>query len=535
MFNPTLVHKYLTLSAEKYPGKEALICGEERWTYKAIDQYSNQLANVLVNMGLTRQDRVIVFLDNSPETVISLYGILKAGGIFVILNSSIKTKKLSYILQDSGATILITHTNKANVVEAALNDLTKPCQVIWIGNPSYSFKNLYHHSLFWNSLFQTPNSIYEFSQHGKLNNNDQSCIDQDLATLIYTSGSTGEPKGVMSSHYNMISAARSIIQYLENTPDDIILNVLPLSFDYGLYQVIMAFMFGGAVVLEKSFLYPAKILERIKKEQVTGFPMVPTIVSFLLKMQNLRNYDFGSLRYVTNTAAALPVEHIRKLSLLLPHVKLYSMYGLTECKRVSYLPPEELDKRPSSVGKAIPNTEVFIVDEAGREVGPGEIGELVIRGANVMCGYWNSPELTAKTFRQGLHPGERFLHSGDFFKRDEEGFLYFIGRKDDMIKIKGERVSPKEIENVLYEMKGVRGAAVIGVPDEILGQAIKAFIMLTPGVHMTKREVLKHCTTHLESFMVPKYVEFIKELPVTPNGKIDKKALREKNGSITSL
>ncbi|NIQ14724.1 MAG: AMP-binding protein, partial [Candidatus Dadabacteria bacterium] len=342
-----------------------------------------------------------------------------------------------------------------------------------------------------------------------------------------TSGSTGDPKGVMSTHHSMISAARSIIQYLENTPDDIIINVLPLSFDYGLYQVIMAVMFGGTVVLEKSFLYPIRILERIKKEKITGFPIVPTIVGFLLKMQSLTKYDLSSLRYITNTGAALPEEHIKKLRLLLPQAKIYSMFGLTECKRVSYLPPDEIDRKPLSVGKAIPNCEVFIVDEMANEVGPGEIGELVIRGSNVMSGYWNAPELTGNVFRNGNYPGERVLYSGDYFQKDEEGYLYFLGRKDDLIKTKGERVGPKEVEGVICQIEGIIEAAVIGVPDEILGQAIKAFVVSYPSINISEKDVLKHCANNLEIFMVPKYVEFVKELPKTPNGKIDKKTLKD--------
>jgi acyl-CoA synthetase (AMP-forming)/AMP-acid ligase II len=346
-----------------------------------------------------------------------------------------------------------------------------------------------------------------------------------LATIIYTSGSTGEPKGVMSAHYNMVSATRSITQYLENVEDDIILNVLPLSFDYGLYQVLMGFFFGGTVVLEKSFLYPYKILEKVIQEKVTGFPLVPTMAALLLQMEDLSKFDLRSLRYVTNTAAALPVVYIRKLQAMLPHVKMFSMYGLTECKRVSYLPPDQLDRRPESVGIAIPNEEVLVVDDDGNEVPSGHVGELVIKGSNVMQGYWNAPEETAKRFRPGRYRGEALLFSGDLFKRDEEGFLYFVGRKDDMIKTKGERVSPKEIENALCELEGVAEAAVVGIPDEMIGQAIKAFIVPKKEASLTEKLVIAHCTKNLEPFMIPKYVEFRESLPKSANGKIDKKAL----------
>jgi acyl-CoA synthetase (AMP-forming)/AMP-acid ligase II len=232
------------------------------------------------------------------------------------------------------------------------------------------------------------------------------------------------------------------------------------------------------------------------------------------------------MRYMTNTAAALPVEHIRRLRALFARVRLYSMYGLTECKRVSYLPPEELDRRPASVGKAIPNCEVFIVDEEGRRAAPGQAGELVIRGPNVMQGYWNAPELTARTFRPGFYPDDRLLYTGDLFRMDADGFLYFLGRKDDMIKTKGERVSPREIENALCAMEGIAEAAVIGVPDEVFGEAVEAFVVLKPGIQITEKSVRKHCAGQLEPFLVPRRVKILSELPRTPNGKVDKKALR---------
>ncbi|MEX1352289.1 MAG: AMP-binding protein, partial [Desulfobacterales bacterium] len=351
-------------------------------------------------------------------------------------------------------------------------------------------------------------------------------IDLDLATIIYTSGSTGEPKGVMSAHYNVVAAATSIATYLENVENDIILSALPLSFDYGLYQILMAFLFGGTVVLEKSFVYPYKVLERLIEEKATGFPIVPTMLALLLQIEDLGKFDFSSLRYISNTAAALPVAHIKKLRALFPQVNIYSMYGLTECKRVSYLPPKDIDRRPGSVGIPMPNEEVFVVDENGKELEPGEIGELVVRGSNVMQGYWNAPEETALRFRPGRYRGDAMLYTGDLFKKDEEGFLYFVARKDDMIKTKGERVSPKEIENTLCELDGVAEAAVIGVPDDIYGQAVKAFIVAKKNIELTEKTVMNYCLKNLEPFMVPKYLEIRDSLPKSPSGKIDKKQLK---------
>lgn len=524
-FDPTLVHEWLRRSARRFPDKTALICGRQHWTYKALDQRSDHLAAALINTGVNRADRVVVLMDNSVETVISLYGILKAGGVFIILAGSLKAAKLRYILENSGANVLITHTSKAKVVSEALNEGSADRKVIWVGQESRIPKEMSQFSLSWDEIFSDfDDKIIDV----KRDNSFPRCIDVDLATLIYTSGSTGEPKGVMSTHHNMISAARSIIQYIDNVEGDIVLDVLPLSFDYGLYQVIMAFMFGGTVVLEKSFLYLHSVLERITEEKVTGFPIVPTIVAMLLKLQDLKKYDFRTLRYMTNTGAALPVGHIQKLRQMFPHVTMISMFGLTECKRVSYLPPEELDRIPSSVGKAMPNCEVFVVDEDGRQVAPGETGELIIRGSNVMQGYWADPEITARTYRDGQYPSCRILHSGDYFRQDEQGFLYFLGRKDDMIKSKGERISAKELENTISGMEGVAEVAIIGVPDEILGQAIKAYIVPGPGVELAEKQVLKYCAANMETFMVPKYVEFMDSLPKTPNGKIDKKHLKAK-------
>jgi long-chain acyl-CoA synthetase len=501
----TLLHEFFGRSVRKYPSKVALVCGKERWTYAALDTSSGRLAHFLAGLGVRRGDRVAVLLDNSSECVISLYGILKSAGVFVILNGSMKSKKLAHILRDSGARVLITHTTKVDVVSHAISRVRSVENVIWVGNADFSsswgVSGVENHA-FSAIMAQT----FSAAKPAPSSN-----IDLDLASLIYTSGSTGEPKGVMCSHASMVSVARSIIKYLGNTEEDVILDVLPLSFDYGLYQVLMAFIFGGTVVLESTFVYLHPLLDRIGQERVTG----------------LQKYNLSSLRYVTNTAAALPVDHIRQIRALLSHVQFFSMYGLTECKRVSYMPPEELDNRPSSVGKPIPNCEAFVVKEDGSRAGPGEIGELVVRGSNVMGGYWNSPELSASTFRPGKYPGEKVLYTGDLFRSDEEGFLYFVGRKDDMIKTRGERVSPKEVECALCELEGIIEAAVVGVPDEVLGQAVKAFVVTSSENSLSEKAVIKHCMQNLEHFMVPKYVACLPELPTTPNGKVDKRALLE--------
>ena len=507
-----LVNNFLEESARRYPDKIALITPDGRYTYREIDEMANKITHSLLTEGLVKGERVAIFMDNSVEVVVSLFGVLKTGGIFLIVNPTTKSEKLTYILNNCRASVVISSMPKLSVLKEATCD-TPSVKIIYLAGDNIPSREVFAKKTFPLREIFSCNNGHKPNSH---------MIDLDLATIIYTSGSTGNPKGVMMTHLNMVSAANSITQYLENTPSDIILNVLPLSFDYGLYQVLMGFKVGATVIIEKTFLYPYKVIDTILKEKVTGFPIVPTISAILLQMEDIKRQDFAHLRYISNTAAALPVIHIQKLREFFPKTKLYSMYGLTECKRVSYLPPEQLDIRPTSVGKGMPNTEVYIVDEDGKKVGPGVIGELVVRGSNVMRGYWEMPNETTKKLKPCPNSGDMVLHSGDLFKMDEDGYLYFIARKDDIIKSRGEKVSPKEVENILYEIDGVVEAAVVGVKDEVLGEAIKAYVVLKEGITLTEKDILRFCSRHLEEFMVPKYIEFSKELPKTSTGKIKK-------------
>jgi NAD+ synthetase len=505
------VESFLENSAARFPDKTALVCGSRRLSYQELDQSANRLAHSLAGRGVERDDRVVVYLENSVEAVAAVFGILKAGGVFAVVNPTTKAAKLEYILNNCRATAVLTDRARLETLRACAD--TPFLRAVWVAGLDAAEAD---------SRAIPLDPVLEQGEGGE--HPPRRGIDIDLAALIYTSGSTGRPKGVMLTHHNIVSAATSITTYLENTPDDIILNVLPLSFDYGLYQALMAFLVGGTLVLERSFGYPHAVLQTILRERVTGFPIVPTICAILLQM-DLRKYGLPSLRYLTNTAAALPVDHIRRLQESLPHVRIFSMYGLTECKRVSYLPPEQLAVRPGSVGRGMPNEEVFLVDDAGRRLPPGSTGELVVRGSNVMQGYWELPAETDRMLRPGRYPAERLLYTGDLFRSDEEGYLYFLGRKDDIIKTRGEKVSPKEIEEVLHELEAVAEAAVIGVPDPVLGQAIRAVIRVKPGHALSAQEVLSHCARRLEDFMVPKAVEFREELPTTSSGKVAKREL----------
>jgi len=488
------VESFLLESARRFPGKTALVCGPARLSYRELAARAASFAAHLQKQGVARGDRVVVFLHNSPEAVIAVFGALMAGAVFSVVNPGTKADKLAYILNHCTAKALVTEPRLADVAAAA-RELA----------PAVA------------ALLLTP---FPFGEAPVRANPG---IDLDLAMIVYTSGSTGFPKGVTMTHANIVAAATSITTYLQGSPDDVVLSVLPLAFDYGLYQALMCARVGATLVLEKSFTYPAVVLEKLKSERVSGFPLVPTLAAMLLQMKHLAPGMFPDLRYLTNTAAALPRAHIERLRDLFPQAKLFSMYGLTECKRCTYLPPEQLALRPESVGIAIPGTEAYVVDELGERVPPGTIGELVIRGAHVMKGYWADEEASARVLKPGPYPWEKVLYTGDLFRTDEEGYLYFVGRKDDIIKTRGEKVSPKEVENVLYELPGIREAAVIGVPDPVLGQAVKAIVAADEG--LTERDVIRHCAARLEDFMVPAMVEFRGQLPKSENGKIARKEL----------
>lgn len=511
-----LVQDLLSRSAQKFPDKQALVAGSRRLTWKELDQEASRFAHALLEAGIEYQDRIAVILDNSAEAVISIWGVLRAGGTFVVINSSTKGRKTSYILNNCRVSAVVTHRNKLRTIGDALKTTPSLKAVFVVAARDTEAENSRIRYLQWDqSLSSQPDSPP-----------DNPTIDIDLAALIYTSGTTGNPKGVMLTHRNIIAASTSITTYLKNTADDIILSVLPLSFDYGLYQALMTAQFGGTLVLEKSFAYPFAIVEQLQREKVTGFPVVPTIASILLQMKELQPETFAGVRYVTNTAAALPERHIRGLQTLFCNADIYSMYGLTECKRVSYLPPGDLSRKPTSVGKGMPNVQVYLVDENGEVIRtPHVVGELVVRGANVMKGYWELPRETSERLKPGRHPWERVLHTGDLFRLDEEGYLYFVSRKDDIIKSRGEKVSPKEVEAVLYEVDDVTEAAVVGVPDSILGEAIKAYIVLKPDSAKTEKEILAHCRRNLEDFMIPSEIIMLSSLPKTSTGKITKKDL----------
>ncbi len=509
---PRLLHDSLTLSAAAFPDKTAVVEGQGTITYGELRDQALRLANALQALGVKRGDRVALFLENSLETVVGIYGALYAGAAFMVVNPQTKQDKLEYMLNDSAAAAIVSDARLYRLAEQAAPSAPSLRALIKTGEASDA-------SLSLEGLL---------AAHGPTPVN-VGVIPLDMAALVYTSGSTGNPKGVMLSHQNMVFAQGSLVEYLRLSADDRILNLLPLAFDYGLYQALMTVHLGATLILEKTFAFPAAIVKRVIDERVTVFPGVPTVFATLLSLHRNSPISMPSVRRFTNTAAHLPDEYVPGLLEMSPHALIYKMYGLTECKRVCYLEPELVLSKPMSVGKAIPGTETYLLDDAGNEVPAGETGVLYVRGPHVMMGYWNLPKETAHMLKEGKYPGERVLCTHDFFRKDEDGFLYFMGRSDDIIKSRGEKVSPVEVENMLATISGVREAAVIGVPDELLGQAVRAYVVLDSGVEYTEQAFKREALARLESFMVPRDIVFVDDLPKTATGKVRKKSLIEQS------
>jgi long-chain acyl-CoA synthetase len=506
----------LRRAAATAPGREALVAGERRMTFGELDAAASALARRLGGLGVVRGDRVAILLPNGIEAAVAIYGTLRAGAAFTPLNPTIKADKLGYVLHDCEAVAVICDEALAGVAQAARAQAPSVRHLLAI-------------------------DAVEADRAGAGGGRARTTagalppppVSVDLAAIVYTSGSTGRPKGVTLTHASMAFAAGSIVEYLEMSDADRVLCVVPLSFDYGLYQLLMCVRVGATLVLERGFAFPGRVLELLERERVTGLPGVPTIFQ-VLTAAGRRNGDgpappraLPHLRFLTNTAAALAPATAAALRAAFPGARLFSMYGLTECKRVSWLPPEQLDARPESVGVPIPGTEAWVADEDGRELPAGEVGELLVRGAHVMQGYWNDPQATAERLRPGRWPWERVLATGDLFYRDEEGFLFFVGRRDDIIKSRGEKVAPREVEAALHAAEGVRMAAVVGAADPLLGQAVVAYVVPREGATLQPAALRRHCAQHLEDYMVPSRIELRDALPTTPNGKVDRRALAE--------
>jgi long-chain acyl-CoA synthetase len=507
-----LVHDTLLSAAEDSAGTTAIITGEGRTDYGTFISLAERLARRFQEYGVRRGDRVAILVENGLAASVAIYATWLAGGVVMVINPQTKSEKLSYMLQDSAARLAVVDDAVVSTFDRAVMEPTPLRAAIVVGSRVEEHGDL-------------PRVSFEAATREAGAPNPVPVIPVDLAALIYTSGSTGQPKGVMMTHQNVRFTTDSLIEYLRLGSDDRILNVLPLAFDYGFYQLLMSVRLGATLALERTFAFPAHVVRRVMEEDITVFPGVPTVFATMLGLHRSNGVVLPSVRRVTNTAAALPAEWTAELQRLFPSALLFRMYGLTECKRVCYLEPEELVRRPHSVGRAIPGTETFLLSEDGEPVGPGVPGILHVRGPHIMLGYWGQPELTRKMIKEGAYPGDRVLCTHDLFMTDPDGYLYFVARTDEIIKTRGEKVSPAEVESVLYGIPGVREAAVIGISHPILGEELYAFVAADPDAGLTEQTVKRVCYTRLESFMVPSRVIFRESLPKTGTGKLQKQDL----------
>ncbi|HYD60373.1 MAG TPA: acyl-CoA ligase (AMP-forming), exosortase A system-associated [Noviherbaspirillum sp.] len=513
-----LIHELIHERASATPDAEALVDQHRRLSYAGLARRVDAMAGAVLTAGLFRSERVAVYLEKRAETVVALFGTSAAGGVFVPVNPLLKAEQVTHILTDCNVRILVTSAERLKLLAPALPRCLDLHTVVYIGHagdiPSLPGLRVLH----WEDFLAAGKPV---APHR--------CIDSDMAAILYTSGSTGKPKGVVLSHRNLVTGAKSVTQYLENTSEDRILALLPFSFDYGLNQLTTAFCCGATAVL-MNYLLPRDVVRIVEEERITGLAAVPPL---WIQLAQQAWPEHTSLRYLTNSGGAMPQPVLASLRTALPRASVYLMYGLTEAFRSTYLPPSELDRRPDSIGRAIPNAEIMVVRPDGSLCDVDEPGELVHRGALVSLGYWNDPERTAERFRRvpgadnSLTLPELAVWSGDTVRMDAEGFLYFIGRRDEMIKVSGYRVSPTEVEEVLHATGLVAEAAACGVPHPALGQAIVAAVTPAEGREVTPESLLQECRLRLPGYMVPSHIALRTEsLPRNPNGKIDRNVLR---------
>jgi len=511
-----LLHQLILDSARRTPDHPALVFKQETLTYLSLELQVARVAAGLRGLGVERDQRVAVYLPKQFETVAAMFGAMAAGGVFVPINPVLKPEQVGHILRDCATRVLITSPDRARVLAETLGDCPETRHLVLTGTldePLGIAGPAVHH---WADMLGP--AIWPALRR----------IDADMAAILYTSGSTGRPKGVVLSHRNMLAGAQSVASYLHNTAEDRLLAVLPFSFDYGLSQLTTAFRVGASVVL-MDYLLPRDVIRAVARYRITGLAAVPPLWNQLAQM-DWPEEAVACLRYITNSGGAMPVATTTALQTALPKTAIYLMYGLTEAFRSTYLPPDQASLRPESMGKAIPNADIMVVRPDGSECGSDEPGELVHRGALVALGYWGDKEKTAIRFRPapgqpaGLPNPEIAVWSGDRVRRDAEGYLYFIGRNDDMIKTSGYRVSPGEIEEVIYQIPDVEQAVAFGAPHPQIGYGI-VLLVQGPAERIGMDAVLSHCRVHLPMYMLPGHVEIMAELPRNPNGKIDRKAL----------
>jgi len=527
---PELLHELIAHTAATTPGAEALGYQNQTLTYEALAAQVTGAANGLAAAGLQRAERVAIYLEKRFETVIAAFGAAAAGGVFVPVNPLLKPAQVAYILRDCNVRFLVTSADRLALLAPELAGCPDLRTVVIVDASSDVAASAVNASgiecLGWDHFMamRTARAGNKTAPHR--------VIDTDMVAILYTSGSTGKPKGVVLSHRNMVAGARSVAGYLANNESDRILCALPLSFDAGFSQLTTAFAVGARVTLI-NYLLPRDVLNAVVRERITGLTAVPALWIQLAQLEWPAGVS-DHLRYIANTGGHMPKPTLDRLRAALPKTSPFLMYGLTESFRSTFLPPSEVDRRPDSIGRAIPNAEVLVVRPDGSPCAPGEPGELVHRGALVSLGYWNDPEKTAERFKpapdqpSGLTIPEIAVWSGDTVRIDDEGYIYFISRSDEMIKTSGYRVSPTEVEEIVYATGLVGETAALGIPHPTLGQAI--VVVATPradgvdGIDVAR--LLAECRQRLPGFMVPSRIEPRPgPLPRNPNGKIDRKLM----------
>jgi acyl-CoA ligase (AMP-forming) (exosortase A-associated) len=533
MRESTLLHELIDLAAERSPGADALTHGGRTLIYAELAQAQRSLARGLVGLGLQRAERVGIYLEKRFETVVASFGAAAAGGVFVPMNPLLKAEQVAFIVQDCEVRVLVTSPERLESLRPVLPRCPSlRCVVLTEAAERPDGLAPGVRCLSWAELLGDSTDPAAGARHAHPSHR---VIDTDMAAILYTSGSTGRPKGVVLSHRNMVAGAKSVASYLENRPTDTLLAALPLSFDAGFSQLTTAFHSGARAVL-LNYLMPRDVLKAMERERVTGLTAVPPLYMQLCTLEWPEGIALN-LRYFANTGGRMPRETLDALRRRVPDARPFLMYGLTEAFRSTFLPPEEVDRRPDSIGKAIPNAEILVLREDGSECAPDEPGELVHRGALVGLGYWGDAEKTAERYRllpvglvarqSGLQLPEYAVYSGDTVRRDAEGFLYFIGRRDEMIKTSGYRVSPTEVEEVLYATRLVGECAAFGTEHPGLGQAIQVMATAPDGTAaLDLPALLAECRRRMPAYMVPSGIcPMAGPLPRNPNGKIDRKAL----------
>lgn len=527
-----LLHDLIERWATAQPERTALLYRDQKLSYGHLWRACQDFALGVLHSGVGAGERVATYLPKQPENLVALMGASVAGAVMVPVNPLLKPRQVAYILRDCNVRVLVTSLARLEALAGELSDCPDLHSIVVVGEELPEATQARAPATSWQAWCEGSESrATALTPHRR--------IDADMAAILYTSGSTGQPKGVVLSHRNMLAGAESVASYLDNTADDRVLAVLPLSFDAGFSQLTTMFHVGGSAVL-MDYLLPRDVIRALETYGATGLAGVPAIWNQLVGLE-WPEAVVRRLRYITNTGGAMPRTTTRELARKLPDTLIYLMYGLTEAFRSTYLPPDQVSIRPESIGKAIPNAEILVINERGEECGPDEPGELVHRGALVAMGYWNAPETTAKRFRPVPNqPGELSIPevavwSGDQVRKDKEGYLYFVSRQDEMIKTSGYRVSPTEVEEVIYGAGGVAMAAALGLPHPTLGQAILAVVSAADGLAEESEagageadlrdRVLRHCQRELPNFMVPRGVMVCETIPLNQNGKLDRKSM----------